>query len=137
MSETHIQQEFFNLIKYIPSLDAITYAVPNGGKRNKAEAMKLKREGVKSGVWDCFIALPIEIHAGFYLEFKYAYNWLSETQYDFGEAVRGYYCTSVFYSAKDAFEAVCKYQKGLYVSNWNGEKERYQWVAKNKGGIKC
>ena len=137
MSETLIQQEFFNLLKYMPSIDAITYAVPNGGKRNKLEAVRLKREGVKSGVWDCFLALPMGNYSGFYIEFKYGYNWLSETQLDFGKAVRDNYCTSVFYSAKDAFEAVSKYVKGRYVSNWNGEEHRHEWVAINKGGIKC
>ena len=31
------------------------FAIPNGGKRNKIAAMKLKQEGVRSGVPDLFI----------------------------------------------------------------------------------
>lgn len=34
------------------------FAIPNGGSRNKAEAAKLKAEGVSAGVPDLFIPIP-------------------------------------------------------------------------------
>ena len=36
------------------------YAIPNGGKRHIAVARKLKAEGVKAGVPDIFLAVPVE-----------------------------------------------------------------------------
>jgi hypothetical protein len=35
------------------------FAIPNGGNRSITEALRLKREGVKSGVSDLFFAFPI------------------------------------------------------------------------------
>ena len=34
-------------------------AIPNGGKRNISEAVRLKKEGVKKGVSDLFLAIPL------------------------------------------------------------------------------
>lgn len=41
-----------------PELQSM-FAIPNGGLRNKATAGRLKAEGVKSGVVDLFLPLPI------------------------------------------------------------------------------
>jgi len=49
---------------------ALLYAVPNGGKRDKKTAAKLKAEGVKKGVSDLVLPVPIGIYAGLYLELK-------------------------------------------------------------------
>lgn len=51
------------------------FAIPNGGERNKAVASKLKAEGVKRGVPDVFVPVPVWndgiIHrCGLWLEFK-------------------------------------------------------------------
>lgn len=43
-----------NKTKY-PQLDMI-FAIPNGGRRNVREAVRLKRQGVKAGVPDLFLA---------------------------------------------------------------------------------
>jgi hypothetical protein len=47
-----------------------THAIPNGGKRGKAQAGKLKAEGVKTGVPDVFVALPVGRFHGLYIEMK-------------------------------------------------------------------
>ncbi len=46
------------------------YAVPNGGWRSMTEAIKFKRCGVKAGVPDLCIPLPVEPYHGLYIELK-------------------------------------------------------------------
>ena len=59
-------QEQCKLIKWVdkcvqmkihPELSML-YAVPNGGRRDKAEAAHLKRQGVRAGVPDLCLAVP-------------------------------------------------------------------------------
>ena len=45
--------------------------IPNGGSRNRAEAIKLKQMGVKSGVSDLCLPYPKGIYCGLYIEMKY------------------------------------------------------------------
>jgi hypothetical protein len=46
------------------------YAVPNGGRRGKAEAARLKAAGVKAGVSDLHLPLPRGIFHGLWIELK-------------------------------------------------------------------
>lgn len=46
------------------------HAIPNGGYRDKITAGKLKAEGVKRGIPDIFLPLPIIGYAGLYVELK-------------------------------------------------------------------
>jgi hypothetical protein len=46
------------------------YAIPNGGTRNKREAGRLKLQGVKSGVSDLHLALPLNGKSGLWIEMK-------------------------------------------------------------------
>lgn len=46
------------------------HAIPNGGSRHPAEAVKLKKQGVKSGVPDIFIPEPRGRYHGLYIEMK-------------------------------------------------------------------
>lgn len=48
----------------------LIFHVPNGGNRNKREAGRLKRMGVKRGVSDLFLPLPTSQYAGFWCELK-------------------------------------------------------------------
>lgn len=68
MSEHKIQAAFFEYVRW-KKIKPI-FAIPNGGTRNKREAVKLVREGVEKGVPDVFCAIPRGIHAGLFLEFK-------------------------------------------------------------------
>lgn len=63
----------------LPALDYIEleskvidylYAIPNGGKRNLREAVRLKAQGVKSGVSDLHLALPMNGKCGLWIEMK-------------------------------------------------------------------
>lgn len=55
-------------LKY-PELDML-FHVPNGGSRNKAEAARLKTEGVKSGVPDIWLPVPRGKYHGLVIELK-------------------------------------------------------------------
>ena len=48
------------------------FHTPNGGRRNKREAAKLKRMGVKKGVSDWVVLNPNEKHHGLVIELKAA-----------------------------------------------------------------
>jgi len=45
-------------------------AVPNGGNRNVREAHRLKKQGVKSGVSDIFLPIPVGDYHGMFIEMK-------------------------------------------------------------------
>lgn len=45
-------------------------AIPNGGGRSKAEAGRLKAQGVKAGVYDLIFALPMSGCPGLWVELK-------------------------------------------------------------------
>jgi len=49
---------------------ASLFSVPNGAYVSKAQAGKLKSEGLKSGVPDLFLAIPRRGFAGMFIEMK-------------------------------------------------------------------
>lgn len=50
--------------------DVVIFAVPNGGLRNKREAIRFKAEGVRPGVPDLVLAEPRGRFHGLYVEMK-------------------------------------------------------------------
>ncbi len=52
-----------------PAFDYL-FAIPNGGTRNIITAVSLKKEGVKRGVPDLFLAYPSQHYSGLFLELK-------------------------------------------------------------------
>lgn len=52
------------------TIGAYLFAIPNGGGRSKAEAGRLKAEGVKAGVSDTMLPLKRQGCAGLWLELK-------------------------------------------------------------------
>lgn len=72
--------------------DKIIYAIPNGGKRNKFEAFRLKKQGVLRGVPDLHIAEPSGAYHGLYVELKVDKNKLTPDQAEMMNrlASRGY-----------------------------------------------
>lgn len=77
-------------------MGVVWFHVPNGGRRNKREAGRLKRMGVKAGVPDfCFITRP-----PFFIELKAEKGRLSEDQKDMIGKLRNagaqtYICRSI------------------------------------------
>lgn len=82
-----------------------THAIPNGGGRSRAEAGRLKAEGVKSGVSDLFVALPAAAQHGLYIEMKAAKGRVSDEQRAWIERSLALgYPAHVCWSADEAFE---------------------------------
>lgn len=52
-----------------PELE-LMHAIPNGGKRDRVTAAKLKGEGVKPGIPDIFLPVPRGGFHGLYIELK-------------------------------------------------------------------
>lgn len=72
-TEHQEQAAYFQWVRAYTPKDrrlALLHAIPNGGLRHKREAIKLKAEGVKPGVPDTFLPVPIQPWHGLYIEFK-------------------------------------------------------------------
>lgn len=62
-----------------PELELL-YHIPNGGKRNKAEAARFKSMGVKAGVPDLHLPVAKGGYHSLYIELKAANGRVSENQ---------------------------------------------------------
>lgn len=112
MSEHTEQKAVFNTLAWYERKYPIlkwVHAIPNGGHRHVAVAKRMKAEGVKAGVWDIFVPVPVDDKAGMYLEMKFGYNKLRESQQQFREAVGDAYEWQVCYSAVEACHAIGEY----------------------------
>lgn len=101
------------LLKKYPFLDKLLFAVPNGGHRSKAQAGKLKAEGVRSGVSDTVLLYPSRGFHYLTIEMKYGTNKQTDDQKKFEKRVDehgGLY--QVCYSSKDALGVLMWYLKG-------------------------
>lgn len=112
--EADIQSEFFKQVKlFFPRIpDKLLFAVPNGGSRNKLEAINLKRQGTKSGVADVILLIPKGGFASLCLEFKTKTGKQSQDQKEFQKQAEN--CGSKYVivrSVKDAIKEVKKYLK--------------------------
>lgn len=84
--------------------------IPNGGFRNKAEAARLKRQGVKAGVADIFLPVPRGDRHGLYIEMKVGDNKPSKLQAEFLRFVEGQgFEVSVCYSTEQAICSIMSY----------------------------
>lgn len=97
-----------NLGKY-PELELL-YHIPNGGKRAKTTAIRLKLEGVKSGVPDLKLPVPRGIYNGLYIELKAGKNKPTKNQEEWLDNLKkqGYF-TAVCYGWESASEVLLKY----------------------------
>jgi hypothetical protein len=94
-----------------PELDLL-YAIPNGGKRDVAVAVKLKAEGVKAGIPDLHLAAMRGGYGGLYVEMKKCDHSNDESPAQKAMRVRleaaGYRCV-VAYGADEAVREIEKY----------------------------
>lgn len=83
---------------------------PNGGSRNRAEAVKLKQMGVKAGVADLCLPYPKGIYCGLYIEMKFGNNRQQDTQKEFlaDMAAAGHFVVTC-YSAEEAIKVIEEY----------------------------
>lgn len=97
----------FCAVKGIP-----IFAIPNGGDRHVAVAVKLKKEGVKSGVPDLFIPLIRDNYGGFFLEMKKKGGKLSDVQrFWLDQLEEEGYRVKVAFSVDEAIKAIEDYTK--------------------------
>lgn len=82
-TESEEQQALFQwaniMSKKMPEL-RLLHAIPNGGKRHKATAVRLKKEGQKAGVSDMFLPVARGRYHGLYVELKAKGGRLSDKQ---------------------------------------------------------
>ena len=92
-----------------PEIDLL-YHVPNGGSRNRIEAAKLKRQGVKAGVPDLCLPVARAGWHGLYIEMKAGKNTPTEKQKEWISALRKQgYVAEVCYGWEQAAEVITKY----------------------------
>lgn len=97
-----LKEDKYPVIKWI-------HAIPNGGKRHVGTAVKMKAEGLKSGVWDVFIPVPVDEYCGMYIEMKYDKNKLTKNQEKFMKDVGNCYKWAVCYNWIEAVKEIGKY----------------------------
>ncbi len=101
----------------VPALKLL-YAIPNGGKRDKATAAKLKAEGVKAGVPDICLPIARRGYHGFYIELKIGMNRPTKDQLAWLEALKlEGYMTDVSYGWQEAAHKIIRYL-GLYPEDY-------------------
>lgn len=86
------------------------HAIPNGGRRDKAEAAHLKRQGVKSGVPDLHLPVARGNYHGLYIEMKVGNNKPTKNQKEWINALKANgYAVEVCYSAAAARQIIIAY----------------------------
>lgn len=110
------------LFKY-PELDML-YHIPNGGKRNKAEAARFKAEGVKAGVPDIHLPVARCGYHSLYIEMKRRHgNTTTENQDEWIAKLRAQgNAVEVAYGWEHASQIIESYLNGGYKTN---EAQRY------------
>ena len=112
-TESDEQQALFQWSKLIqtqyPELKLL-HSIPNGGKRNLIEAVRMKREGVKAGVSDIFLPVARGEFHGLYIELKVKGGKTSPSQewWIVQTTKQGYYST-VCYGWLEAKGIIEKY----------------------------
>lgn len=93
---------------------ALLHHIPNGGSRNKKEAVKFKRMGVLAGVSDLHLPVPKAGYSSLYIEMKYDDGHLLKSQKTFLKLAAAWdnYCV-VCYSAADAIEVLEAYLNNM------------------------
>lgn len=96
-----------------PREAAMLFAIPNGGDRNILVAAKLKKEGVRRGVPDMFLALPRGGWHGLFIEMKRRRGGVvSREQKEYIAALNAAgYRACVCRGCDEAFEAIRNYLK--------------------------
>ena len=88
----------------------LLHHIPNGGSRNAAEAVSLKRQGVKAGVPDLFLPVARGGFHGLYIEMKRKGGRLSAEQTSWLRALRAQgFAAAVCYSFEEARDTLMHY----------------------------
>lgn len=111
-----------------------------GGSRNKAEAVKLKQMGVKAGIPDLCLPVPMGMYNGLYIEMKYDTGKLEDSQKKMLEALAaaGHYCT-VCYGAEEAIRVLQEYinLKKIDAGKREDTMSEQNLMIRKNGKVKC
>lgn len=92
-----------------PELELL-YAIPNGGRRGKFEAARLKAEGVKAGMLDLHLPVPRQGFIGLWIEMKAGKNKPTPEQLRKTELLRAHgHKVVVCYSSDAAIKELREY----------------------------
>ena len=95
-----------------PELNLL-YHVPNGGSRHKAEAGRLRAEGVKAGVPDLCLPVARGQYHGLYIELKAGENTTTKKQKEWLEYLRPQgYKAALCYGWEQAAGTIIEYLTG-------------------------
>ena len=127
VKEFEIQSEFFKIVHGIKFLFKYPearwiHAIPNGARVSIGQAVKLKRQGLVSGIADVFVPVPVRNHPpkgnnidptnyhGLYIEFKAERGKQSQAQFEFQNHCHFYdYQYVICRDAESAVKAVSTY----------------------------
>ena len=112
-SEATEQERVVNYCRYnemrYPELKLLHH-IPNGGRRDKKEAARLKAQGGKAGVPDLFLPVPRQGFHGLYIEMKYGENKTTQSQRFWLEELKKQgFKTIVCYGADAAIKEIDEY----------------------------
>lgn len=89
---------------------ALLFAIPNGGQRHPAVALKMKREGVKRGVPDICLPVPKNGLNGLWLELKRQGGRVKPEQKLWHERLRSQgYRVELAYSTEEGIAKILEY----------------------------
>lgn len=106
----------------------LLYHVPNGGRRGKAEASIFKAMGVKAGVPDLFLPVPMVLQSeeyaqnthGLYIEMKAQGGRLHPSQKEWLQKLRSMgYCCRVCFGCEEAERVLEDYLEGRWPADGN------------------
>ena len=101
------------------------FHVPNGGSRNRAEAVKFKQMGVKAGVSDLCLPYPKGSYCGLFVEMKFGNNRQQDTQKEFlADMTAAGHFVATCYSAEEAIKVIEEYQ--FVGCGTHGEKSEHE-----------
>ena len=112
LTEHEIQSAFFDWAR-LHSEARRAYAIPNGGGRSKAQAGRLKAEGVRAGVLDVHLPVPRGGAHGLWIEFKSAKGRPSAEQaLEIDALVRDGYAVCLAKTTEGAIDVTTRYLAG-------------------------
>jgi hypothetical protein len=98
--------------KKYPGLEMV-FAIPNGGDRKPSVAANLKAEGVKPGVPDLMLPLPVGRYPGLFIEMKRPNGVVREDQSEWHHKLRSVgYAVVVAFDWVAAAKSMIEYHRG-------------------------
>lgn len=113
MSEEQEQIALMDMVRlHIPTYPMLEHLfhIPNGGRRGKREAGRMKQAGVKPGVSDLFLPYPTDTYHGLWIEMKFGKNKPTKEQKKWLEAMEEYgYAYAVCWGWEEAWGVIVAY----------------------------